>query len=77
MSIGTTAEHPFYSLSRGWTAAGELEVGEFIATASGEWVAVEALEQTTEHATLYNFRIADFHTYFVGKRVDGVWGLGA
>src|SRR5262249_52766012 len=33
-----------------------------------KWVAVEDLLDTGEYATVYNLRVADWHTYFVGVR---------
>jgi len=71
-TIGTTAEHPFYVHERGWTAAGELEAGDLLATGDGRWIAVEACYNTGRFETVYNFRIADHHTYFVE---GGEWGF--
>ena len=70
--IGTTAEHPFYAYGKGWTAAGSLVVGDLLATAQGQWVPVEWLHYTGTLETVYNFRVADHHTYFVG---DADWGF--
>jgi hypothetical protein len=46
---------------------------------SGEWVAVEEVEDTGEWETVYNLRVADFHTYFVGCDEWGfsVWAHNA
>ena len=74
--IRTTAEHPFYAEGRGWTPAGELLVGERLATHAGGWVAVEDLLDTGEHEHLYNLRVAEWHTYFVGAMEWG-WSLWA
>ena len=70
--IRTTAEHPFYAENRGWTPAGELQVGERLATHVGGWVAVEDLLDTGEHERVYNLRVAEWHTYFVGA---ATWGF--
>lgn len=72
--IRTTAEHPFYVQDRGWTAAGELHVGDLLATHNGRWLEVENVVDTGQVETVYNLRVADYHTYFVGG--DG-WGLWA
>jgi hypothetical protein len=64
--IRTTAEHPFYARGRGWVAAGELRVGDELASHDGQWVAVEDRRDTGEVETVYNLRVADYHTYFVG-----------
>src|SRR5262249_40395103 len=39
------------------------------------WVTVEGVQETGEYETVYNLRIADYHTYFVGARAWGfsVW----
>ncbi|MBN8628237.1 MAG: hypothetical protein J0M17_22385 [Planctomycetes bacterium] len=71
-TIGTTAEHPFYVFQRGWTPAGELKVGDLLATADGRYLPVEKLHQTGNLETVYNFRVADHHTYFVA---DQHWGF--
>lgn len=65
-TIGTTAEHPFYLHGKGWTPAGELAVGDLLAAADGSWLPVEKLYNTGALETVYNFRVADHHTYFVG-----------
>jgi hypothetical protein len=64
--IRTTAEHPFYVRGKGWTAAGALRVGDLLASHDGQWVAVEDLLDTGELETVYNVRVAEWHTYFVG-----------
>jgi hypothetical protein len=73
--IGTTAEHPFYERVKGWVAARELEAGDELSTHDGRWVLVEEMLDTGEVATVYNVRVADYHTYFVGARDWGfsVW----
>jgi hypothetical protein len=64
--IRTTAEHPFYAEAAGWTPAGALPAGARVATLSGEPAAVEEAYQTGEYERVYNLRVADYHTYFVG-----------
>jgi hypothetical protein len=41
-------------------------VGDELSSHNGRWVTVEGVEETGEHQTVYNLRVADFHTYFVG-----------
>ena len=72
--IRTTPEHPFFVQGEGWKQAGALEGGDRIATLSGEWVSVEEVFDTQEWEPVYNLRVADFHTYFVG---DEHWGFAA
>lgn len=71
--IHTTPEHPFYVQARGWTAAGDLQAGDLLATRDGRWLPLEAAHNTGRVETVYNLRIADWHTYFVGS---GEWGFG-
>lgn len=70
--LRTTAEHPFYLAGRGWAACHELKVGDQLLCEDGTWAAVEDLLDTGEWETVYNFRVKDFHTYFVGC---GEWGF--
>jgi hypothetical protein len=78
-SIRTTAEHPFYVQGKGWTAAAELVPGDLFRSHDGGWNPVESINPTGEVATVYNMRIAEYHTYFVGSREWGfsVWAHNA
>jgi hypothetical protein len=71
-TIRTTAEHPFYVQGRGWVAAGELSVHELLVLHDGRTLPVQAIRLTAEFATVYNFRVAEHHTYFVGD--CDTWG---
>ena len=73
--IRTTPEHPFYVQNRGWTAARELQAGDLLAGPDGHWTCVEALNDTGKVEAVYNLRVADYHTYFIGKEHWGfsVW----
>ena len=64
--IRVTPEHPFYAEGRGWIATGLLEVGDKLHTLEGERLAVRLVEETGEVKTVYNFRVAEFSTYFLG-----------
>jgi hypothetical protein len=70
--IRTTPEHPFFVKDWGWRTAGELRGGEVIRTDAG-WTTVEEVYDTDEYEPVYNVRVADYHTYFVG---DAGWGFG-
>lgn len=74
-TIRTTAEHPHYILGRGWVACQELCVGDRVLTELGTALPVEALKDTGSFERLYNFRVAEAHTYFVGAPEWGfaVW----
>jgi hypothetical protein len=63
--IGTTREHPFYVRGRGWTKAGELRPGDVLVGHDGQTSTVQAIE-AGKRETVYNMRVQDYHTYFVG-----------
>jgi predicted RNA binding protein YcfA (HicA-like mRNA interferase family) len=63
--IGTTSEHPFWVVGKGWLPAGDLMTGDILVGHDGQQVAISAKE-IGEWATVYNMRIDDWHTYFVG-----------
>ena len=65
-TVETTREHPFYVVGRGFVAAGELGIGTSIVTRAGPTVQV-ASSVAGEAQTVYNFEVADYHTYFVGQ----------
>ncbi len=73
-TIRTSSEHSFYAAGLGWTEASSLTTGMELLTASGEWVRVERVDDTGEWEVVYNLRVADHHTYFVG---DDTWGWAA
>jgi hypothetical protein len=74
-TIRTTSEHPFMVRGKGWTLAHELRVGDRLVCAeTGRTVTVEAIRDTGERELVYNLRVADFHTYFVG---GDEWGWAA
>jgi Pretoxin HINT domain len=68
--ILTTGEHPFFR-SGEWVAAKDLQVGDKLTCQDGSTVTIEGLRQTDQWQPVYNLRIADYHTYFVG---DDSWG---
>lgn len=71
--VFTTPEHPFFEAAKGWVPCQELAVGDRLRCRDGSWVAVGAVEDTGRWDTVYNFRIAEDHTYFVGCPE---WGFG-
>ncbi len=75
--IKTTSEHPFFVQHKGWIQAASIEIEDLLTSHNGQWVAVEDLLDTGEYETVYNLRVADFHTYFVGGQSWGfsVWRI--
>ncbi len=64
--IRTTGEHPFWVAGKGWVAAAGLRTGDELVGHDGRRMAVEELYDTGAYETVYNLRIAEYHTYFVG-----------
>jgi hypothetical protein len=71
--IGTSGEHPFYAWEKGWVPARELAAGDTLLCEDGVWRCVDGVRDTGEWRTVYNLRVADYHTYFVGA---AEWGFG-
>ncbi|QDT66003.1 hypothetical protein V22_32670 [Calycomorphotria hydatis] len=64
----TTDEHPFWSVDREeWIEAGNLKLGERLAGPNGEihYLVLSLREEHPEGIPVYNFKVADAHTYFV------------
>ena len=71
-----TGEHPFWVKGKGWVGATFLEVGDLLSSHDGQWVPVEAVNTDDRKVTtVYNLRVAEYHTYFVGCQEWGfsVW----
>ncbi|WP_430788539.1 polymorphic toxin-type HINT domain-containing protein [Actinoplanes sp. G11-F43] len=64
--LHTTAHHPFWSPStRSWVNAGDLAANAELATSGGGRATVSAVNVFTSRQTMYNFTVADLHTYYV------------
>ncbi len=74
--IRTTAEHPFDAFYVGWVRAGALAAGDWLLGMDGGWTAIEETFDTGEWEDVYNLRVADSHTYFVGME-DWGWSVWA
>ncbi len=73
--IKTTAEHPFWVRGKGWICSKDLKFGDELNSHDGKWHAVESVTNLNEVAIVYNLRVSEYHTYFVGARDWGfsVW----
>ncbi|WP_254476126.1 polymorphic toxin-type HINT domain-containing protein [Brevibacillus sp. HB1.4B] len=71
--IETTFNHPFWVEGKEWVLAKDLEEGDNLQTNSGELLTIQDIEivSVNEKVTVYNFEVADFHTYFVTDL--GIW----
>jgi len=71
-AITVTAHHPFWVdggaqlAGAGWFAAGRLQAGDELRTASGAHVMVVGLRHDVGHAVVYTLTVAKDHTFFVG-----------
>src|SRR5262249_48441378 len=68
--IGTTFNHPWYAIGRGWVAAAELQIGDLLRMPEGSTATVTDLFANGDIEPVFNLRVADNHTYFVGT-ADG------
>lgn len=68
--ITSTLDHPFYVQDAGFVGAGDLYIGDKLLDAEGNTLLVEDMEveELTEPVKVYNFKVDEFHTYYVGKQ---------
>jgi hypothetical protein len=67
-----TGNHPFFTESDGWTDARHLIPGaDLLIDGEGQPVQVLHAETFDRQVPVYNFEVAEFHTYFVGH--SGIW----
>jgi Pretoxin HINT domain len=77
--IRTAPEHPFYVEGRGWIPAAMLTIGDVLLTRDDRLVPVEGIADSGRVETVYNWRIAEYHTYFVSATAcaPSVWAHNA
>ena len=70
-TIETTKEHPFWVEGQGWTKAKFLETGDQLRDANGNTITIDNVKivklPENKYTFVYNFEVADFHTYFVSE----------
>ena len=68
-TIKTTKEHPFWVEGQGWTKAKFLETGDKLRDANGNTITIDNVKivplPENKYTFVYNFEVADFHTYYV------------
>ena len=69
--LETTDEHPLYVDGRGFVKAKEVGIGNSIVTRAGPGAKVVGVQVDVRQATVYNFTVDAFHSYFVGQ--DALW----
>ena len=69
ITISNTEEHPYWVVGKGWVEAKDLKIGDQVLLASGEKAAIENVtkEKLETPVKVYNFEVADWHTYFVAE----------
>jgi hypothetical protein len=70
--IRATTNHPFFVKKRGWTPTEELKPGDLLLTHSSGWIAIDDIKNPNATVDVYNLRVADDRTYFVGS---AKWGF--
>jgi RHS repeat-associated protein len=65
--IETTYDHPFYVYDYGWQRAGELKVGANLVDIDGNPVRITNIAVVSGKRKVYNFEVADSHTYYVSN----------
>ncbi|WP_245596393.1 DNRLRE domain-containing protein [Nocardioides alkalitolerans] len=63
--VTATSNHPFWVKARGWTNAGDLEVGDLLISDDGQLIEVTRLSETVRMAAVHNLTVDRIHTYYV------------
>lgn len=66
-ALRVTRSHPFWVEGQGWTASGQLEVGDRLRSRDDAPLWVSEIRALPQRDTVYNFTVATDHTYFVGE----------
>ena len=74
--IGTTGEHPFWVVDKGWVEARDIRIGDVLVSHDGQALSVEGIADSGRIDTVYNIEVEEDHTYFVGA-LDWGWSLWA
>jgi hypothetical protein len=77
-TISSTPDHPFYVPQKGFVRAINLRAGDILWSVNGEYVVVEKVQHEILESPVkvFNFRVADNHTYFVGNNCIAVHNSG-
>ncbi|MCX7571379.1 polymorphic toxin-type HINT domain-containing protein [Tumebacillus sp. DT12] len=69
--LKTTDEHPFWVVGEGWVETKDLKAGDRFETAEGKILTIDSIYVNHKKTTVYNFKVKDYHTYFVSNL--GIW----
>ena len=72
----TTDDHPWWVDGHGWKRTDELKPSDLLSTQTGLEVNVVSIKNTNLIEPTFNFEVADFNTYFVGKNKVLVHNMG-
>ena len=64
--LETTSDHPFF-IGGKWLKVKELRVGQFVKLYSGQELEITSIDIVPQQTKVYNFTVADFHTYYVSN----------
>ena len=70
--IETTSEHPFFVAGQGWVRAKDLQPGDPLVGHDERITPLTSITRTEQTRTVYNLRVSEDHTYFVGSKN---WGF--
>ncbi|MDO5147939.1 MAG: polymorphic toxin-type HINT domain-containing protein [Oscillospiraceae bacterium] len=72
--ITTTPDHPFYVAKKGFVNAIELKAGDLLITVNGEYAVITMIQHEILESPVdvFNFRVANNHTYYVSNLGIGV-----
>ena len=67
--IVTTTDHPFWVKGKGFVPAMNLVIGSKLINGEGHTVCVENILRESNHdgVEVFNFKVEDYHTYYVGE----------
>jgi hypothetical protein len=66
-SFACTPSHRIWVINHGWISAGSLQIGEKLLLQNQRNITISGLDPRHRETTVYNFEVADLHTYYVGK----------
>jgi intein/homing endonuclease len=62
--VKATGDHPFFVGGK-WLRVQSLHIGDSVLTYDGKKLAISAIDILAKRTTVYNFEVADYHTYYV------------
>jgi RHS repeat-associated protein len=65
--IEATSDHPFF-IGGQWLKVHQLRKGQQVSLYSGQKAGIDSIVVIAKRATVYNFTVQDFHTYYVGSK---------